>query len=191
MAAEGPWDPVEETDADEEGDDREAESERGFWDYALIGVVVVLVALVAVVVVSSQGASTQWSLDIRGELGEQEEAVFVTEDDVVVFDAAVGFSGSANGDVVEDVQVRAIGQNGRTIGTRCIGTLTNDEAHEFRTFQFNLSQEPDRVIIEATAVHNDSERYLVRGWSSDGGAIGGQSMFEQAQSSYINESACR
>lgn len=190
MVEEGPWEPVED-ESDEEEDEAAAGGEgRGFWDYALVGVVLALVVVAGVVVVSSQNASTQWSLDVRGELGEYDQPVVVTEDDVVLFDAAVGFAGTANGDVAENVSVTAIGQNGETLASTCLGTLTNDADHEFQTVQFPLNQEPARVVIAATAVHNDSE-YLVRGWASDAGTMGGSSSIVQERSEYIDPTSCQ
>jgi hypothetical protein len=190
MVDEGPWEPIEEADEEAEDEEDPQGGGRGFWDYALIGVVIALVAVVGVVLASSQTASTQWSLDIRGELGEYDEAVVVTDDGTVVFDAGIGFAGEANDDVVENVQVRAIGQNGNTIASRCLGTLTNDADHQFRTFQFNLTQEPGRVLVEVTDVQNGSE-YFIRGWSRTGGTMGGHSMFVENRSTYRNESACQ
>jgi len=190
MVEEGPWEPIED-ESDEEEAETESDSEgRGFWDYALVGVVLALVVVAGVVVVSSQSAGTQWSLDVRGELGEHEEPIVVTEDDTVLFDAAVGFAGTANGDVAENVSVTAIGQNGDTLASTCLGTLTNDADHEFQPIQFALDQEPARVVIGATAVRNDSE-YLVRGWSSDAGTMGGSSSFVQERSSYIDPASCQ
>lgn len=189
MVDQGPWEPVEQSDgADDEGDEQQEEG-RDFWDYALIGVVLAIIVVAAVAIVSSQSASTQWSLDVRGEMGESEETI-VIDGDTITFDAGVGFAGRANGDVVENVQLRAIGINGSTLGTTCLGTLTNDADHEMQTVQLNLSEAPGRVIVEATAVRNDSS-FIVRGWSNDAGAMGGDSLFVQNRSTYINESACQ
>jgi len=189
MVEEGPWEPVE--SADDEDSDGDGSPDEGweFWDYALIGVAIAIVLVAGVALVSSQSASTAWSLDIRGEMGESSEAVVIT-DDTITFDAGIGFAGGANGDVVENVQVRAIGVNGSTLKTTCLGTLTNDADHEIQTVQLNLSEAPGRVIIEATAVESDSE-FIVRGWSNDGGTVGGDSLFVQNRSTYINESACQ
>jgi len=189
MVDEGPWEPVEQSDGDDGEVDEQEDEGRDFWDYALIGVVLAIVVVAAVAVVSSQSASTQWSLDVRGEMGESEETI-VIEENTITFDAGVGFAGGANGDVVENVQLRAIGVNGSTLGTTCLGTLTNDADHEIQTVQLNLSEAPGRVIIEATAVRNDSD-FIVRGWQNDGGTMGGDSLFVQDRSTYINESACQ
>lgn len=189
MVDEGPWAPIEDSEEDDDESQAESGSGRDFWDYALIGVILVIVVLIAVVLVSSQSASTAWSLDIRGEMGES-SAVLVPTENTITFDAGVGFAGGANGDVVENVQVRAIGVNGSTLKATCLGTLTNDEDHELQTVRFNLSEAPIRVIIEATTVRSDSE-FTVRGWSNDGGAMGSDSLFTQNQSTYINESSCR
>lgn len=188
MVDEGPWEPIED-ESDDDDDEAPPEKQRGFWDYALIGVVVVIVVVFVLALVSSQSASKSWSLDVRGELGEHDEAVHITENNTVVFDAAVGFAGGANGDVAENVQVRAIADNGTTVGRQCLGTLTNDADHEYQPFQFDLRQEPNRVVIELTAVQSGGD-YLVRGWSHTGGMMGGNSMLVENQSTYINESAC-
>lgn len=189
MVEEGPWAPIEDVEPDDETE--EQADERGFWDYAAIAIAVLLVVSIGVLVASSMSGGERWVLAVHTEHGEYDDAAKVFDNGTVVFDAAIGFAGDPNGDVVEDVQVRAIGSEGQTIGTRCFGTLTNDNDNELQQFQFTHDQAPVRVIIEASAVHNSTATFGIQGWQRDSSFMGPSNTLELEPETYINASACQ